>query len=81
MSRTYYQQMGYRLREIRKARGLTQAQLGALIGMSSETIFSAETKGRVRLTDERLAALAVALGVRLEDLTADGWREACGVGK
>jgi transcriptional regulator with XRE-family HTH domain len=81
MNRTFYQQMGYRLRIIRKARGLTQAQLGALIGMSAGTIFSAETKGRVRLTDERLAQIADALGVGVGDVTADGWREACGVGE
>jgi transcriptional regulator with XRE-family HTH domain len=77
--RTYYQQMGYRLRAIRNARGLSQAQLGALIGVSQYTIFQVEKVGRTYLDDTKLARIATALGVTVEEITADAWREACGV--
>jgi transcriptional regulator with XRE-family HTH domain len=77
--RTYYQQMGYRLRATRNARGLSQAQLGAKIGVSQYTIFQVEKVGRTYLDDTKLARIATALGLTVEDVTADGWREACGV--
>jgi transcriptional regulator with XRE-family HTH domain len=80
VTRTYYQQMGYRLRIIRKARGLTQAQLGVLVGISQFTIYSMEMVGRANLDDTKLATLAEAMWLTVEDVTADGWREACGVG-
>jgi transcriptional regulator with XRE-family HTH domain len=79
MNRTYYQQMGYRIKAIRMARGLTQAQLGDKVALSRLIIGLIERSGRTYLNDPRLSALAVALGVTVENVTADGWRDACGV--
>jgi transcriptional regulator with XRE-family HTH domain len=79
MNRNYYQQMGCRIAIIRNARGLSQAQLGAKIGTSQYTIFQIEKVGRVYLDDTKLARIATALGVTVEEITNDGWREACGV--
>jgi len=79
MNRTYYQQMGYRIRQIRHNRGLSHAQLGKRMGLSGETIRTLETVGRTYLSDERMASIAETLGVTVENITADGWREQCGL--
>ena len=77
--RVFYQEMGRRVRVIRRALGLTQAALGKQIGVSAYTIFVIENVGRVNLTDERLTALAAALDVFAWQIAASDWREQCGV--
>jgi transcriptional regulator with XRE-family HTH domain len=51
---------GQFIREAREARGLSQGQLGDLLGVSNRLVSHYET-GRVMLTAERLDALALAL--------------------
>ena len=61
-------QIGERLRELRLARALTQAELGTKAGYSAETISKIESGYREpRPTTVR--ALADALSVEVEDLT------------
>lgn len=62
---------GRRLRRARQRAGLTLSDLGRTIGTSAATLSRAET-GRVRLTADRLARLADALDVDVEDLAATG---------
>lgn len=60
--------IGERLREIRRIRALTQAELGAKAGYSAETISKIESGYREpRPTTVR--ALAAALEIAVEDLT------------
>ena len=63
-----------RLRQIRKERGLTQTQLGEVIGNSAPTIYRLET-GRepIRLSDLRTLAafFGVSVAVLIEDETLE----------
>jgi transcriptional regulator with XRE-family HTH domain len=59
--------LGSRIGRLRKARGLTLAQLANRLDVSKPTVWAWE-KGRARPLDDRLDALAGALGVRREDL-------------
>ncbi|WP_260923736.1 helix-turn-helix domain-containing protein [Novosphingobium sp. 9] len=56
-----------RLYRLRKARGLTQAQLAAALGVSKPTVWAWE-QGRAKPVAERLEGLAAALGVTTADL-------------
>lgn len=56
-----------RLRELREAKGLTQAQLADLIGMSRKTVNTVENGVFVPSTIVALK-LAGALGCKVEDL-------------
>ena len=56
--------IGSRLRETRKARGLTLAQLSARSGVALSTISKAE-RGEIALTYDKFAALGRALGLDL----------------
>lgn len=53
----------------RKARGLTQVRLAAIVGVHPQTITAAE---RGALSDALGRRIAAALGVRAEDLRAPG---------
>ena len=59
--------LGNRLRELREAKGLTQAQLADAIGMSRKTVNTVENGVFIPSTVVALK-LAVALDCRVEDL-------------
>lgn len=64
-----------KLARARAARGLTQAQLAAAVGLARSTYWRLEA-GRVRNPRLReLANCALALDCQLEDLIEDEWRE------
>ena len=56
-----------RLQRLRKARGLTLAQVAAALGVSKPTVWAWE-QGRSRPVEERIAPLAEALGVPRAEL-------------
>lgn len=51
------QQIGARLRELRKARGFSQVEMAARVGVA-QTVYSAYETGRVRLHGELILKLA-----------------------
>ena len=53
--------MGARIREVRRAEGLTQAELAGLVGVSPHAVWCWEA-GRVRPTYERRVAIAFHCG-------------------
>lgn len=55
-----------RIKELRKARGLSQAELGRRVGVDQSRICRWES-GELPLAD-KLPALAVAFGCRIEEL-------------
>jgi len=59
-----------RIRELRKAAGLTQAELGGKVGLHQTQVGNLENGGR-NLTFEWARRIAKALGVRLADLLGD----------
>jgi len=56
-----------RLRELRTACGLTQEDLGGIVGLTRQSIIAIE-KGRFTPSIETALKLAAALQVRVEDL-------------
>ena len=60
---------GRRLRELRRARGLTQIELAVISGVSARTIRNAEAGRPIRV--DFLKFLATAVGVPATDLAAD----------
>ncbi|MBO0953033.1 helix-turn-helix domain-containing protein [Fibrella forsythiae] len=58
------QRVGSLIREARKAKGLTQKELGDMIGVAEST-FSRFEKGGQNLTLDTLQRISDALGVRL----------------
>lgn len=60
--------IGERIREIRKAQGLTQKELGHRLGLSYQSIAQWENGLRSPKL-ETILKIAQALGVRMEDLT------------
>ena len=59
--------MEYRVKEIRKERGLTQVQLSKKSGVSRAIIWGLE-RGDAVTTTKTLVKLADALGVKVDDL-------------
>lgn len=59
--------LGERLHRLRKLRGLTQGELANRLGVSKPTVWAWE-QGRARPIDERLEAIAEALGVTPAEL-------------
>lgn len=59
--------LGERLHRLRKLRGLTQGELALQLGVSKPTVWAWE-QGRARPIEERLEAIAMALGVTASDL-------------
>ena len=57
-----------RMRETRRARGLTQAQLAGRADVSRQTVCEIEANPRYSTTGQIMARLADALGVNLGDL-------------
>ena len=60
-----------RLQRLRKERGLTLAQVAGQLGVSKPTVWAWE-RGRARPIEERVDALAEALGVTRGELMATG---------
>lgn len=58
---------GVRLKQLRKAKGLTQAQMASELGVSMPAICAWET-GKARPRDARMKALAKALGIPMTEL-------------
>ncbi len=67
---TFFKTFGQRLTDMRKARGLTQAQLGETLGLDQTAVASYEI-GRRRVPLSLLAPLAKALGVSVAELVED----------
>ena len=63
--------LGIRLQRLRKERGLTLAQVAGQLGVSKPTVWAWE-RGRARPIEERIDALAGALGVTRSELMATG---------
>ena len=61
--------VGARLKQYRQARGLTQAELGALLGIKKPSVFAIEA-GR-SLSLERAKQIAALLGCTLDELTRE----------
>jgi transcriptional regulator with XRE-family HTH domain len=63
----FYQMLGKRIAERRKAQGLTQVELAERLGVSQQTLAHYEV-GRLRVAVAMLPALAKELAVPVEDL-------------
>ena len=68
--KAFYQTLGIRIAQLRKEQGLTQTQLGKLIGISQQHVASYEV-GRRRVALALLPALARTLGVSMEELVGE----------
>lgn len=66
----FFRQLGQRIAERRKARDLTQAQLGELVGVTQQQIASFEI-GRRGIPVSTLPLLAKALDVSIEELIGE----------
>lgn len=60
--------IGQRIRELREAREMTQAELASAAGRTQEHISRIETGASVNPTTKTLTKLAAALGVSLNEL-------------
>jgi transcriptional regulator with XRE-family HTH domain len=67
---TFFKTFGQRLTDMRKARGLTQVQLGEALGLDQTAVASYEI-GRRRVPLSLLGPLAKALGVSVAELVED----------
>jgi len=65
--RKFFQEIGAKLVELRKAQGLTQTQLAELLGVSQQLVACYET-GQRRIPVDLLAETARLLGVSVEEL-------------
>jgi len=63
----FFKDLGARIAALRRDRGLTQTQLGEMIGVSQQQIVSFE-KGRRKVPASALPKLSRALGVTVEEL-------------
>lgn len=69
--RTFFEGLGERVTQLRKARNITQVQLAETLGVSQQTIQAYEV-GRRRVPVSTLRLLAKTLGVSLDELMAEG---------
>lgn len=60
--------MGYRIKELREARGMTQEELSEASGVSRTTIWALENGTEHSTTTKTLRKLADALSVTIEQL-------------
>lgn len=60
--------MGYRLKQIREQKGITQESLAAKSGVSRATIAALETGNERNTTSKTLTKLAMALDVSVNEL-------------
>ena len=73
--RAFFEQLGARIAELRKAQGITQVQLAEWLGVSQQTINAYEV-GRRRMAISALPKLARMLGVAMEELIGEESRPA-----
>lgn len=66
----FYQQLGQRIAQLRKAENLTQQQLAETLGIAQQTLAHYEG-GRLRVSVVMLPALARALAVSVEELIGE----------
>ena len=67
MDREYLQKFANNLKKIRKAKGITQDDLGAIDGISRSTIGMLET-GKTDITLSKIKIIADTLGVQPKEL-------------
>ena len=67
MNREYLQKFANNLKKIRKAKGITQDDLGAIDGISRSTIGMLET-GKTDITLSKIKIIADTLGVQPKEL-------------
>jgi len=72
---------GQQLRELRKRRGFSQAQLAAAAGVRQTYISALERGGRTNPSREVLQSLARVLGVPLPELAEAAWRDRAPLGE
>ena len=60
--------MGYKIKEVRESKNMTQEELSARSGVSRATISSLENGSSRATTTKTLMSIARALGVPVEDL-------------
>ena len=60
--------MGYRIREIRESRGMSQTELSEKSGVSRATIWKLETDDNAVTMTSTLQSIAAALGVSLDEI-------------
>ena len=65
-----YEEIGRRIRVLRKERGLTQGELGAVVGLMRSSMSNVEA-GRQRIPLHALIALAQCLGTDLQTLCGE----------
>ena len=63
----FYQALGQRIAQFRKARGLTQQQLAEILGIAQQTVAHYEG-GRLRIAVALLPALTKTLEITVEEL-------------
>ncbi|MET0534561.1 MAG: helix-turn-helix transcriptional regulator [Steroidobacter sp.] len=66
-SRAYFRALGTHISELRKERGMTQAELARTLGVSQQTVFAYELGDR-RVSVLMLVKLAKVFGVSVESL-------------
>ncbi len=67
--KTYYQKLGQRIAQFRKAQGFTQTQLAQVLNISQQTMAHYEV-GRLRIAVAMLPDLAKTLTVSIEELVS-----------
>lgn len=60
--------MGYRIREIRESKGISQTELSERSGISRATIWKLETDDKAVTMTSTLIKIASALGVSLDEI-------------
>jgi transcriptional regulator with XRE-family HTH domain len=68
--RAFFERLGARVSELRKAQNITQVEMAQTLGVSQQTINSYEV-GRRRIPVSALPTLARSLGVSLEELLGE----------
>jgi transcriptional regulator with XRE-family HTH domain len=68
--RAFFERLGNRVAELRRAQDITQVEMAATLGVSQQTINSYEV-GRRRIPVSALPALARSLGVSVEALIGE----------
>ena len=69
-----YKLIGQRIREARKAKGITQKELGAAISRTESSVAKYE-QGLVEIPTSQLQAIASALGINWYELYAESEKE------
>ena len=72
-------ELGQRIRTIRRARGISQKQLGICIERHQSTIMAME-HGRIAISPSHLVAVSAALDVSVTQLRSADWRRLCNRG-